>query len=79
MDNESVRKIDKKLSDIERNKKKNCAPPPGETNTGWENFSYGAGKGDKLRDTEWQTSPIIKDKMDKICGKGKYAKKKTDD
>ncbi len=78
MDNETVRKIDKKLSDAERNKKKNCKPPEGETTTGWENFGYGAGKGDKLRDIEWITSPVIKDKMDKIFKKGKYAEEKTD-
>ena len=34
---------------------------------------HDAGKGSKIRDTTWTTSPEIKDKMDKIFKKGKYA------
>ena len=34
-----------------------------------------AGKGSKIRDTEWITSSVIKDRMDKIFKKGKYAEK----
>ena len=66
MDNDSVRKVDKKLSDEFRNKKKNAKPE--REITGWENHSYQSGKGDKNRLPGWYDEDIT-EKLNRIYNK----------
>lgn len=68
MDNNQVRKIEKHLADKERHKKKSARPDQG-TQTGLENFSYGAGKGSKYRPIDGWYSDEMSDRLKRIFGK----------
>ena len=73
-------------SEAKRRAKKSCVPKDNKGDNYVDPVAdsmkyHDAGKGSKIRDTEWITSPVIKDRMDKIFNKGKYGKKasKTQD